>query len=92
MSARVDGVASRVQSAIQMRQVSESSWVNTVVYDTIFIVEKEIVCICIWLRLSLVHVGYKLHGGSCQVNGFSSKINELGKGTSRVVTMLLYSR
>ena len=30
---------------------------------------------------AFVHVGYELHGGGCQINGFSSQINELRKGT-----------
>ena len=69
MSARVDGVASRVQSAIQMRNVRQSCMM---IYC-----EEGLACL-------YYHLGHKLDGRCGQVDGFCSQVNELGEGMGTV--------
>lgn len=65
MSARVDGVASRVQSAIQMRQVSPATKRGL----------KHL-----YLFLVVLLVGDVCNGRSCEVYGRSIEVHEPGKG------------
>lgn len=64
MSARVDAVASRVQSALTTRNVSLVRYLNT---------QQKLISAII------VNLGHTVHGWRCQSNGCGNERNEFGK-------------